>query len=70
MIDDFVSSFLDQIIYVRGEYQLGGKGSRLNYNYNYDDSMNTRDMESYECIVKFHLMSSVAKAKIKLTSHQ
>jgi hypothetical protein len=30
MIDDFVSSFQDQIVYVLGEYQLGGKRLRLN----------------------------------------
>ena len=68
MIDDFVSSFQDQIVYVLGEYQLGGKRLRLNCKHTDGDAINTRGMESYECIVKFHLMSSVARAKIKLAS--
>ena len=65
MIHDFVSSFQDQIVYVLGEYQLGGNGLRLDCNHTAGDATNTRGMESYECIVKFNLMSSVAKAKIK-----
>ena len=68
MIDDFVSSFLDQITYGLGEQQLGGKWLRLNCNHTDGDATNTRGMESYKWLVKFHLMISVAKAKIELTS--
>ena len=68
MIDDFVSSFQDQIVYVLGEKQLGGKRLRLSCNHTDGDATNTRGMESYEYIVKCHLMISVATAKIKLAS--